>query len=565
MRRKRSLWEWLCITGVPQVIVVSVVVAVFLDKVCMQLYGHELYIEEEDLGKIALLVGMIWLFVCLKNLLWIQSDKPIGLFTWTEKYRYEPPEESVRRKKAQHPQVSEEYLSDVPDQMPLGVIGGQYLQFDLSSCLALLLFGSPGAGKTTLLSTMILNKLHKKKAGEQTPALFVFDFKEGEMYRKSCMPDDERARFVSLEGREDWGWDPYYRLDKDSTDDDVIRELTLIANVLIESSNEKNAFFTETARTWIIFIGLYDFRRGRSFLQTIDHITGGDTKTMLQNVYDHVKDNPEFKKVKDALAEYVVIDDSNEALQNIKMTLKQKMSVFKVDDVRWALEYNPKKASPLDLEEGKSIFFYPGDTDVTDVVLKIIAKQLEYHCRHRDFMNLSGGGELRQIIAVCDECYSIGSVVDFAGWASVARAFRTSLIMIWQSYSQIKETFNESIAESLMDDVAGIAVLAVSSPKNAEQFVDFAGEYLEEKRTVNSGGKSDGTYSQSYEYKAVLTKKDFLQLRKNKEVIVLMDGEYARAKSEPARYYMIPELKEISDRCVDAHRRASMLSEEEEV
>ena len=563
-KRKRSIWEWICFSGILQAMMAAGMAAAG-KKIILQHLLHKIHVFRglSDFKYIFLIVVIFWIYVVMMNLMWLNTSKKIGLFTFLKKYKYEPPDESLRKQKAKHPEVSGEYLSKYPDQMPLGKVGKKYLHFDLSKCLALLIFGSPGAGKTTLLLTMILNMLHKPpRTGTMNPALFVFDFKEGEIYRKSCMPDDGNAIFVSLEGRSAWGWDPYYRLNKDSTDDDVIRELTLIANVLIDTGNEKNAFFTQTAKTWIIFIGLYDFRRGWSFLQTVDHITGGDSKSMLQDVYDHVKDKPEYRKVKDAIAEYVSIDDSNEALQNVRMTLKQKTSVFKVDDVRWAVEYNPKKASPYDLEEGRSIFFYPGDTDVSDVMLKIIAKQLEYH---RDYMNLTGETELRNIIAVCDECYSIGKVVDFAGWASVARAFRTTLIMIWQSYSQIKETFNENVAESLMDDVAGVAVLAVNSPKNAEQFVDFAGEYLEEKTSINCGGNNDGTSSQSYEYRAILTKKDFLQLRKNKEAIVLMDGIYARARSEPARYYAIPELKKISNQCLDAHRqRASMTVEEME-
>lgn len=567
-KRKRSPWEWLCIFGVPQTLT-AVGIGIYTKvEWCRKVENKAFDITGiYDLKIILMIAGFFWLCVVLRNTMWLKSKRKIGFLTFVDKYEYEPPEpdDSPRKKRAQYPEVDNEYLSDVPDQMPLGKVGGKYLQFDLKKCLSLLIFGSPGAGKTTLILTMLQNMRYKIPPSRKKPALFVFDFKEGEMYHKSCMPDDESATFVSLEGRDAWGWNIYYRLSENSTDDDVIRELKLIADVLIDSGNEKNAFFTETAKTWIIFIGLYDFRQGKSFIETMDHITGGDSKTMLRDVYDQVKDQPTYKKVKDALAEYVVIDDTNEALQDIRMTLKQKTSVFKVDDIRWALEYNPKKASPYDLEEGKSVFFYPGDTDVTVVVLKIIARQLEYHCCHRDYLRMSGKGGLRRIIAVCDECFSIGNVVDFAKWTSVARAYRTSLIMIWQSYSQIKSTFDSDYAESLMDDVAGIAILAVNSPSNAEQFVNFAGEYIEEKRSVNQGGKSDGSSSKSFEYRPVLTKKDFLQLKKNKQVIVFMDGNYFKCSSEPARYYAIPDLKKISNQCLKAHRQIQKNKKKQEV
>ncbi len=557
-KKKWTPWSFLCFTGLPWFVIFTMA-GIYIKKwYCSNYTKHPFRITGiADIKDILLYVALAWICIFARNCMWIGSSRRIGLFTWLDKWKPEPLDESARKKKAQWPDIPEDYQSPVPDQLPLGKQGKLFVQFNINSCLSILIFGSPGAGKTTLLLTMIIYQLYRvTKTGEPPPSLFVFDFKEGELYRKSCKPGDERVRFVSLAGRKYWGWDPYYRLSKDSTDDDVIRELTLIANVIIDGSNEKNAFFTDSAKVILIFVGLYDFRRGRSFLQTIDHITGGEVKAMLQKVMDGCEGKPEFKKVQDAIAEFVAIDDSNEALNNIKMTLKQKTSVFKVEDVRWALEYNPRKASPMDLEAGKSIFFYPGDTDVTDVVLKIIAKQLEYHCRHRDFMNLQGGGELRRIITVADECYTIGNVVDFAAWASVARAFRNTLIMIWQSYSQIKETYNQNIAESLMDDVAGVAVISVNSPVNADQFVSFAGEYLEEKKSYNDGGKNEGSYSRSYETKSILTKTDFLSLRREKEAIILADGYYFRVKSEPARYYMIPDLKKISDECLDAQRQA---------
>ncbi len=555
-KRKWTFWNIVCFTGLPWC-AITFAVGILIEKQWYESKRRDVFAINsiDDIWEVLCVTAVIGILVLLKNCMWIGTDKKIGLFTWMLKYRDEPKEVSDSKLKAQYPKVDKEYLSFEPNQFPLGKQGDKFVQFNIDSCLSILVFGSPGAGKTTLLLTMILYQIHKKKNSGNAPVLFVFDFKEGEMYRKSCRPDSSKELFVSLSGRKYWGWDPYYRLKDNPSDDDIIRELTSIANIIIDGANEKNAFFTDSARIILIFVGLLDFRKGKSFIETIDHITRGDTKSMLNSAMDCCEGNPNFQKVKDAIAEYVSINDENEALNNIKMTLKQRMSVFKVDDIRWALEYNPRKASPFDLERGKSIFFYPGDTDVTDVVLKIIAKQLEYHCRHRDFMNLKGHRELRKIITVADECYTIGNVVDFANWASVARAFNNTLIMIWQSYSQIKETYNESIAESLLDDVAGTAVLAVNSPKNAEQFVDFAGEYLEEKKTYSHGGTNDGTYSRSYESKPILTKKDFLQLRKKKEVILLMDGDYYRVQSEPARYYMIPELNRISEQCLKEQRK----------
>ena len=562
-KRKRSIWSILCMTGLPW-IPLFIIGGTLFDRwyVSNKSRGRppEIQCLLDIDSRIVWISCFLWFIVLARNFLFLMStNKKIDLLTWLDKWKYEPPspDDSVRLREAQYPKASEEYLYDEPSQLPLAVQDGKYIQFDLRSNLAVLIFGAPNCGKSTLLRTMLLYHFHiKEYEDEPMPSFFVFDYKNRELYLNSVMPDDDRARCVSLEGRNDWGWDLYYRLTPDSSDDDVIRELTLIANILIDGSNERNSFFTDSAKIILIFVGFFDVRRNKSFLQTIDHICEGDTKTMLKEVFDMCDSRPDMKKVRDAIAEYVVTDDNNEALQNIRMTLKQKLSVFKVEDVRWALEHNPRKASPKDLEDGISIFFYPGDTAVTDIVLKIIAKQLEYHCRHRDFLDMEGKGELRRIITVADECYSIGSVVDFAAWASVARAYKNSLIMVWQSYSQIRKSFDPDVAESLIDSVAGIVVLGVNSSKNAkDEFVDFTGDFLENSRSYNNGGHNDGSFSESYTYRPILSAKDFLQLRKRKEAIILMDGEYVRAQTEPARYYKIPKLKRISEECLEAHKQ----------
>lgn len=557
--KKWTLWSFTCFLGIPWFIIGTLGGIYVKYWYCSNYTRRTFRINGmEDVKDILLYAFLFMLFVFLLNLLHVSDKKPIGLFTWLSKYKYEPEETSSRKRKAQYPLVDSEYLSEEPNQMPLGKQNGKYVQFNIDSCLSLLIFGSPGAGKTTLLLSLVLYQLWiKREPGEIAPALFIFDFKGGELYRKSCLPNNSKTRFISLENRKHWGWNPYYRLNANSSDDEVIRELTLLADVIIDSGNDKNAFFTESAKNILIFVGLYDFKisKKKSFIGTIDRLTAGDLSSVLKEVVEDCDNKLDMKKIYDTLAEYVASDDGNEALNNIKMTIKQKTRVFKVDDVRWALEYNPRRASPEDLEKGISLFFYPGDPNVTDVVLKMIAKQLEYHTLHRDYMNLKGKGPLRNIVVVADECYTIGKAVDYTNWASKARAYKTTLIMIWQSFSQIKEIFGNDKPGSLLDDVDGIAVLAVNSPQNAEQFVDFAGQYFEEKRSISEGSSEEGKSTLSYEDKHILTKQDFLTLKKNKEVILLMNGKYFRVDSEAARYYKIPELKEISDKCLKVQMR----------
>ncbi len=552
MKRKHNIWQIICLTGIPWGIIAFIAGIAYRQ---WYIHTHTRIKDLISVSSIALYSFMLMAFVFLRNSIHLQYGKKIGMFTWLATPKDVPADLSEEKRRAQNPKIDQAYLSDVPDQFPVAKQGDKYVQLDLGEYLSYLVFGSPGAGKSTILLTMIVYQLHFRKLnpGEKKPSMFVFDFKGGELYYKSCMPDQKNARLISLKGRDDWGWDIYYRLNSNSTDDEVIRELTLIAGVLIESTNEKNAFFTDSARVILIYVGLACFRWGFSFIKTIDYIMSTDVKVLIDNVLKKTETRPDMKKVRNALIEFAQQSD-NEAFNNIKMNIKQKLNVFTVDDVRWALEYNPRKTSPFDLERGYSLFFYPGDVFVTETVMKIIAKQLEYHCKNRDFLKLRSDSELRQLIVVADECYTIGSLIDWTGWCSVARGFHTNVIMIWQSYSQIKELHNENYAESLMDDVAGVVVLAVNSIKNAQEFCNYAGEYFEEKRSYNEGGQNKGSYSRSYESKKILTPNDMLRLRREKKCLIMADGNFYIASTEPARIYKNQQLYYISNKCLTAHQ-----------
>ena len=78
---------------------------------------------------------------------------------------------------------------------------------------------------------------------------------------------------------------------------------------------------------------------------------------------------------------------------------------------------------------------------------------------------------------------------------------------------------------------------------------DWAGDYKEEKYSVNRGGKNDGSYSTSYEDKKILKQDDIFGLQEKGEAVHFVKGRYMRAKVEGARYYRIKDLNKISEQC----------------
>ncbi len=557
----KKVWSLLCTVGLPWgIITAGTGVYIKYWYIINHPREHKVKLESfDDIKEILLYAAVLMIWILFKNLQHKSSGRKIGLITWLGKVKEVPPDISSEKHKAQHKKVPLEMLSKVPDQFPIAKQGDMYVQFDLSRYLSYLIYGSPGSGKSCAILCKLIYSFHCDHRREHT--FFVFDFKEGELYKKSCFPYQKNVRFISLESRTDFGWNVYYRLNGNSTDDDIIRELTLIADVLIESSNEKNIYFTESAKNILIFCGLYCYRcLGLSFIRTIDFITQGSVKKMLKQVMDGTENRPEMIKVRDVIGEYVD-KDANESIENIFANLKVKTRCFRVESIRWNLEYNPRKCSPYDLEDGVSLFFYPGDTEVTKFVMQIIAKQLMYHCMHRDFM----GKDLRQLVLIADECFTIDSsgstgstpLIDWGLLCSKARGFKVNVLMVWQSYSQIKQLHGSDYAESLMDDISGVVVYATNSESNAKVYSSFFSEYQEEKRSYTVGGTGDGTYSRSYDLKATITPHEILKLRSRGQCLFMSEGDSYIADAEGARYYRNPRLLEISEKCLSAHMKLS--------
>ena len=140
-----------------------------------------------------------------------------------------------------------------------------------------------------------------------------------------------------------------------------------------------------------------------------------------------------------------------------------------------------------------------------------------------------------------------------ADFLAVSRSKNCFLICALQGKSQLDSTFGKSGAETLLELVSVVAILSCASVSTAKMICDWAGEYAELKVSENQGGKTDGNRSRSFDLKKVLQPNDLMSLRQDGEIVLFLDGRYARVKVETARYYKIKKLNEISAKCVESH------------
>ncbi len=399
-----------------------------------------------------------------KNCMWIGTGRKYTFWNWMDKYKPAPRINSKRKHDAQYPPMDERYLSDVPDGLVVGKDkSGKYIRYPICKghARSAIILGTPGAGKSTLLLTSIIHNMFFEKDLDKRQTYFLFDPKP-EVRRKATPKDDSIIRELSIQDRQQWGWDIYFRIRTLTKDDDILSELDVIARALIDAGkNEKNEFFYESARTIFKYTALADIKAGKSFMDTIDYITGCDTEKLVKEVLENAEDSFDLKKVKHGLGAYADKGES-EAFQGIEMAFHQSLPVLMNDDSRFFFDLNPRKVSSQTLEEKVSIAFTIKTTRIKEYksVLRLVVMQLIHHLEDRDEDNS------HMITMVIEEAFRLG-LINWISFLSVCRSKQICCILAFQGLSQMKSVWNADDADSLLEMVSVIEVLSCASSTTA--------------------------------------------------------------------------------------------------
>lgn len=553
MKHKWTLWNVICLSGV-----IWFFIAVFMGiYIKWQYYNYDGRLEFaiksiRDIEDIITLSFFFWGFVFLKNLMHIEDSKPIGLLTWLSNYKYEPPEISTRKRKAQHPPIDEYLLSQEPDGLVLGKYHKYFVRVPIKkgNIQNMILMGAPGCGKSVLLITTLLYQLTYKVKNKTKDSMtfYCIDIKP-ELAMKSCfIKGNKRVKVMNPVDRSTYGWNPYYRLNKESTPDDIMAELDVIARALIDAGKgEKNEFFYESARTIMKAVLFYTYKNGRSFMQGLDYLMNENISTLVSNTIEKTENKPEYRLVSKLLKPYA--DKQGEAFEGIELAFRQSLSCFTTQMVQFFLDGNPRKASPNDLEKKVSVFFSIPETKIDEYkcLLRLITMQIMQHCSGRS-------EDSHMLTLVIDEAARLGSI-NWVNFLATSRSRQCATILAFQSYSQMQTCWSKEEAKSLFELCRIVAVLSCTDPDTAKMMSEWAGTYKEEKQSHNNGGKNDGTYSTSYDDKKILESVDIMTLQDTNEILLFIKGKYYRTDVAGARYFNIKMLNELSKSCVAYNRR----------
>lgn len=455
--------------------------------------------------------------------------------------------------------VPKQLLSKKSDGWTVGKVGKKFIRIaaDPYNILHGLNIGTPGSGKSSTLITSLTYNFNEAPL-EERMTVFALDIKP-ELQRKSVKYDgrgkDIRVVNPASTSPKYFGWDVYYMLDENSTDDEVEQVNDTIARSLIVSKgNSDNEIFYSTARNLMIAFLIYGFFTGKGFLDSMLQLMSVPLQDLIAQIMTDKEICRKHPKIVQILLSYD--GDKSEMLQDAQNTMRENLRIFTNKSVQYLLRDNPRKASPKNLtEDNISIFlelpdhlldqYKPLFNLMTQQVLNHLSSIPEYERADRD---------VPIIWLLLDEFGSIGHI-NIEGPLARLRSRKVSIWLYVQSLAQLDDTYGQTGRRAIVSDCDCILVYASKDDISNKFFSDLAGNYEQTKIAEHRDGFFN-TYSGnnvSTEIRPVFDFKDFMRLKKEQKIIGFIDGDYFYVDKCP--YYQIPKIKKISDKALEYNHK----------
>lgn len=409
-----------------------------------------------------------------------------------------------------------------------------------------MIIGSPGSGKS---SGPFISSLSYNYAKPSPVTCYAIDIK-GELHKSCVKIGDPHVKIIDPDDIFAAGWDVWYNISQSSPDNSVVDALDKCARAIIVETNEKNAFFSNSARK--IFKGamLYYFRKqvwtddsGRirqGFADAVIDLQTTDPVVLVRNILSDEAICKRHPQIISLLGGFRNSD--SEALNGIKLSLEEYLDVFALEKVHHMLEEgNNYKASPLDLNIGISIFLSIKENQLDSLkpLIRLISYQILAEMEKRP-------ENCDPILMIYDEFPRIGKIDRITSALATFRSRKVSLWLAIQDFSQLQSVYGHDDARIILNLCEICCVLSCRDVETGKLLEEWSGKYDQPKNSHTQNSVSrirSGIETVSSERRPVVEIADMMRLRTEKGIALWIEGQYCRAKR--IRYYEDPILAPI--------------------
>lgn len=431
--------------------------------------------------------------------------------------------ESTQKKIATYPKVPKKYLNKEPEGVILGTYKNQYVRIPTQEIYHYCVIGGSRSGKT---STVLLDTLLANFATKKNDFLtYAIDIK-GELHTKSSYSHSPDIMVVNPTDQTTAGWDVYYRLRDNPSDDLIIEVMQEVASALIISTSKSDSFFVNNAQDMFVGMLLYFYQQGENFIDSVNKILESEIKSLIGEII-------KSSEPSDLHYKYLAKFDGKDAesVEDCMVELTTNLSVFgSKSDIKYCFRDNPIKASPFTFKENKSVFLAIPEhmLESYKAILRLCTVQTLKEMERRPD---ASGKEVKNkpMIILIDEFARLGRMEGIFNALATLASKKISVILAFQSLAQCEVIYSKEETRVLMDNCRVKVICEVSDPQSAKAVQDWCGKYREKKETLSAGKNRHKTYT--YEDKDIVQPNDLITLVNQEEVILIISGVgYLRPK-----------------------------------
>lgn len=465
----------------------------------------------------------IGFFVMLLNLLvnvatFSNGKRKYGPFDALE-FERDPYSHPTKKLSATYPAIPEEMATKQPSGIVIGKRGKRYVcnQLSKSGAHHTIILGESGCGKT---STVVLDTL---LCNAET-AIFAIDVK-GELHQKGAYLGDVNVMIVDPEDRGTYGYDLFYALRENPSDQEVLDTLRdTVLSLIPLRADEKNPFWPRSARSLLLALMLYCYHSGiKNMIDIADEITKDSIRSKVEEVFNEsAEDSTEHKLI----STFYSLPD--ETLGSVNGQMQQALELFITDEnIRYMLRNNLKIMKPVDLNEGKKVYLSIKEDKLLAYaqLLHLIVNQTLTEMERRP----EGSDPVLIIIDELPRILSVGKIAKLENALETLRSRNVTLMLIAQSLEALERAYAKKDIDAMVANCPYKVILSATSISTQDTIRKWAGKYKEYKYTRSGTGSKKST-SVTMEDKDIVEGSDLLTLPKTQEAILITPYGYNRVK-----------------------------------